>query len=135
MEEKRKINPKRIGWGIFYLAAGVLLFVFFWLVKTPAFLNIIEKYSPEILWCFSWAAIGVGIGLLNSRSAHNDNQNNHWHYYTYFIFVWLAATLAAFVALGTFENNIVRSYAAAALTGLAVGFVGDNLPEKFFGIK
>ena len=127
-------NPKRVGWSCFYIGVGFILLIFFCVVKKPAFLNIIVDYLLGILWCLSWAAIGIGCGLWNSRSAKGKNQYESKHYHTYFIFVWFIAALAAFVALGTFEKDIVRSYAAAALTGLAVGFVGDNLPEKLFGI-
>lgn len=124
-------NPVRISWYRVYLAVGFLFLVLFYnLLDGANLLDIAKGYIPQILWCLSWAAFGIGLGLWNSNTASEKNQQIHMHYYTYFIFVWLIATLLAFLALGTFDNDIIRSYVAAALAGLVVGFIGDNLPER-----
>jgi hypothetical protein len=100
-------------------------------VKATALLNVTCYYLLEILWCGGWAAVGVSLGLWSNRynTVHDISR-----YFTYFVFVWVIAFLSAFVALGTFEKDIIRSYAAATLAGLIVGFMGDRLPERFKGI-
>jgi len=129
-----KPNPTRSLWSGIFLIVGIFLLAFFFVITNPVLLNIIKRYLSEILWCLSWGAIGIGLGLYNSVGDLGGKLQKHEHYYKFFSFVWFIATLAAFVALGTFENSTVRSYVAAALAGVIVGFVGDKLPEKFFGL-
>lgn len=126
-----KDNPERIFWCKIYLVTGVAIFSLFLFIKK---IEILSLYYSEILWSLGWAAFGVGFGLWNSRTAHGEVLEKKEHYYTYFIFVEFVAGLAAFVAFGTFQDDSIRSYAAAALTGLIVGFIGDSLPERFIGL-
>lgn len=124
-------NHTRIVASRIYFIVGIL-FLIFYVVKNPGLLDLFKKHWVEFIWCSGWGAIGIGLGLYNSRNNNDDHCKRRGHYYLYFIFVWFIATFTAFVAFGAFENNAVRSYIFAALTGIIVGFIGDNLPDKFF---
>ncbi len=128
-----KVNPLRVAVaGICFFVGGVFLLCFL----GGLLLDIIKEFGLQILWCLSWAMFGVGAGLWNSRTAGTDPNSkvlkDPTHYYMFFPFVWFVAFLSAFVAMGTFlPQDMLRAYAAAALAGLVVGFLGDQLPSTF----
>ncbi|MDD5565898.1 MAG: hypothetical protein PHG31_03265 [Candidatus Omnitrophica bacterium] len=114
---------------IVFLALALSLFIFFGKIVNLS--NTTYDYWQEILFCSGCAAIGVSLGLYTNRTA----VHSPLRYVTYLPFLWFIASLSAFVALGTFPHDIIRSYAAAILAGVTVGFIGDKLPEKLFGFK
>ncbi|MDD3983133.1 MAG: hypothetical protein PHU54_04220 [Candidatus Omnitrophica bacterium] len=127
------INHTRFGAFLLYVIAWIVLLAFFF-NKKPEIPNFPNDYTPQILWCFCWGAFGIAAGLWNSRSAKGGVLDRWWHYVFYFGFVLVITALAAFVAFEINKANPVLSYAAAALTGLIVGFAGDSLIEKFFSL-
>ena len=133
-------NLIRLAWRRGFLALGILLLFIFLFSITPLLLGFLDKikcYVTELSWCSGWAAIGIYLGLYNSRFASDKRSKENRHYRTYFLFVFVIATRASFVVLGTFDKNIDRLYvyAAALLTGVIVGFSGDKLGEKLNLIK
>jgi len=128
-ESKPTINRVRMRWFLIYLIVGILLLILFLIIRKPALLDIIQRYFSDVVWCSGWSAIGVSLGLYNSRTVTGGNSERCRHYFTYFLFVLGIATLAAFVVFESFNVNI-RSYAAAMLAGITIGFLGDKLGEK-----
>lgn len=120
------MNSTRVCWSLVYLFLGILLLIFFITIKKPE-LSILKTDLTKILWCLSWPAVGIGLGLYNSRNDDDEINRRHRHYFSYFLFVWFIGFLAAFVA---FTNFPLCSYAAAALTGIVIGFSGDSLAGK-----
>lgn len=126
------INETRLGWGWGYGMFGVFLLLVFLIIKIPEAIDFIRNNYMSILWCAGWTAIGIGLGLYNSRTtrgatkilgSHKLILESHKHYYTLFLFVLFVGTIAAFIALK-------YSYAAACLTAISIGFLGDRLTEK-----
>jgi hypothetical protein len=124
------VNHARFFACIVYCIAGVVCLGLFWNIKEPI-LSDYKAYLPQIYWCLGWGAIGIAAGLWNSRNAKGGILDRWWHYGPYFIFVLAIATLAAFIVFGMYNNDPVRSYAAATLAGVVAGFLGDGLIEKF----
>ncbi|MFA5350228.1 MAG: hypothetical protein WC357_02720 [Candidatus Omnitrophota bacterium] len=133
-------NPERKLWKMLFLILGILLIIIFTFINIPLskeFIDKIPRYIKELLWCLGWAAIGIYCALHNSRFENSKRSKDPWHYIIYFGFVFIIATVAAFVVLGTIDKDIDRIYvyAAAFLTGVIVGFSGDRLGDKLNLIK
>jgi hypothetical protein len=118
-----KVNKYRRWWSISFGVFGIMLVIIF-----------LKRECPVGL-CVGFSAFGIGCGLYNSRTDQSERASNLLHYILYFGFVLVIATLAAFVAMGSFKDDTVRSYVAAALTGIAVGFAGDKLAGEIFKVK
>ncbi|MCK9614850.1 MAG: hypothetical protein M0R48_05010 [Candidatus Omnitrophica bacterium] len=125
-------NPIRLNWFCIYLALGISTFFFFLVIGIFALPCLLNGYLQEILWCASWAAIGISSGLYNSRTESDGNSKKHKHYYTYFLFVWFVATLAGWTMI---KDGDLRSYIVACLVGIVVGFTGDKLAGKIFELR
>ena len=116
----------RIKWCLGFGISGAVL-ITFWLWRQGGLQKLDEFFGQnieKIWWCLGASAIGISLGLWNSRDKTEGKLKEHKHYRTYFVFVFVAASLTAFVVL---SDNSARSYAASALTGMAVGFIGDSL--------
>ncbi len=128
---KENNNYIRLDWSFRFFFIAVIFLVLFLGFSIHSLCDILMCYLPIILWCSSCAAVGISLGLYNSRTVNDNRSKEHRHYYTYFFFAWFMAALAAFIAFGKFENNIVMSYAASAFVGISFGFVADKLGDIF----
>ncbi len=130
MEEN--INKLRRNAGWIYFGIGIIGIIGVILLKCPNFLSwLIElaenpKFFCVVLWCFSWTFIGIGVGLINTQDHNDEVAKRVWHYILYYPFVLVVGVLAS-LSVESLSNLKINSYALMALTGLMVGFLGDDL--------